>query len=142
MSHDLDAEARRLRLAAILDAERAAGYSAAFRSGVARIVMFAAWLAGDRGLTRDHVLALRTAVAGLMSDMDRDAPWAVRDELRAYAKDETERALERLGARKSRARASDHAACCYADVMTGAAHDADCDGVQKPVTDAPGGETP
>jgi hypothetical protein len=96
----LDAEARRNRITALLDAERAAGYRAAFRSAVDRIMMLAAWLAGDRGLTRLHVTALRTAVAGLMSDADRDAPWEARDELRAYAKGETERALERLGVRK------------------------------------------
>ena len=124
------------RATALLDEERANGYRAAFRSAVERLTMFAALVAGDRGLTRDHEVALRTAMVGLVADMQHAAlPFAVQEELTAHAKTATEEAIARLGRRAA-------GACCYADVMTGAAHDADCDGVQKPVTDAPGGETP
>ncbi len=96
----LDAEARRNRVTALLDTERAAGYRAAFKSAVQRIVMFATVIAGDRGLTKTHVVGLRTAIGYLVSDMESLAPDEARDELRAYAKEETERAFERLGVRK------------------------------------------
>ncbi len=92
------------RATALLDEERANGYRAAFRSAVDRLMMLAAYLAGDRGLTRDHEVALRTAVGGLIGDAtsDRGAalPYPVREELAAHARAAWDEALARLGRRK------------------------------------------
>ena len=88
------------RAAAILDEERGNAYRAAFRSAVDRLTMFAALVAGDRGLTKDHEVALRTAMGGLVSDARHAGiPFAVQEELIAYAKAALEEAMARLGRR-------------------------------------------
>lgn len=88
------------RAAAILDEERANGYRAAFRSAVDRLTMFATLVAGDSGLTRDHEVALRTAMVGLVADMRHvGLPYEVQEELTAHAKAATEEAMARLGRR-------------------------------------------
>lgn len=86
------------RVTALLNTERASGYRAAFRSAVERLTMFATYLAGDRGLTSDHEVALRTAMVGLMADMlHAGLPYEVQEELSAHAKAATEEAMTRLG---------------------------------------------
>ncbi len=88
------------RAAAILDEERGNAYRAAFRSAVDRLTMFATFIAGDSGLTRDHEVAFRTAMVSLGRDMHgAGLPYEVQEELAAHSKAALEEAMARLGRR-------------------------------------------
>lgn len=86
-----------IRVTALLNEERANGYSEAFKAALSRIVSMACGMAGAGKLTKRQAADLRNLVGGMMGDAERDLPPDAATRLRDHARAVMEDLLARLG---------------------------------------------
>ena len=86
-----------VRVTALLNEERANGYSEAFKAALSHIVMMAGFMAGGGKLTKRQAGDMRTLVGGMMGDAERDLYPEAAERLRGHARAVMEDLLARLG---------------------------------------------
>lgn len=86
-----------VRVTALLNEERANGYSEAFRAVLSRVVMMAGFMAGSGKLSKREASDLRNLVGGMIGDAVRDLPPEPAARLQEHARAVMEDLLARLG---------------------------------------------